>query len=144
MLNLRVERLLVRKDSMVINLVRMVGRASAQCRKTCSVVRLSSQRSRFGYGDNTNKLLRELQEDEMGLDDQKWVMKGDELSLELIEDEEVPLVEGVLDGALGAFGEWGCCFGDGVLVSSSVRLMDNFLGRISVIFGFLESLEVEA
>ncbi|GJU88610.1 hypothetical protein Tco_1301033 [Tanacetum coccineum] len=30
------------------------------------------------------------------------VVKGDELSLELFRDEDVPLVDGVLDGALGA------------------------------------------
>ncbi|GKC53562.1 hypothetical protein Tco_1076307 [Tanacetum coccineum] len=70
----RAKRLVVRKDLVEVNLVQRVVRASAQCRKTCSVVRLSSQISRFGYGDNTSKLLREPQEGEMGLDDQKQVM----------------------------------------------------------------------
>ncbi|GJU10856.1 hypothetical protein Tco_1133252 [Tanacetum coccineum] len=68
---------------------------------------------------------------------------GDELSLELFEDEDVPLVDGVLDGALGAFGDLGCCCGDGILESSSVISMNNFLGGIIEIFGFLASLEVE-
>ncbi|GJW29353.1 hypothetical protein Tco_0046228 [Tanacetum coccineum] len=66
-----VERLVVRKDLVEVNLVRRVVRESAQCRKTCSVVRLSSQKSKFGYGDNTSKLLREPQGGEMGLDDQR-------------------------------------------------------------------------
>ncbi|GJX79647.1 hypothetical protein Tco_0789714 [Tanacetum coccineum] len=39
-------------------------------------------------------------------------LNEDELSLELIEDEDVPLVDGVLEGA---FGDLGCCCGDGVL-----------------------------
>ncbi|GJQ91794.1 hypothetical protein Tco_0002933 [Tanacetum coccineum] len=60
-----------------------------------------------------------------------------------IDDEDVPLVDGVLDGALGAFGDRGCYFGDGILASSCVRLMNNFLGEIIMIFGFLEALEVE-
>ncbi|GJS52460.1 hypothetical protein Tco_0625822 [Tanacetum coccineum] len=50
----------------------------------------------------------------------------------------------VLDDALSAFGDFGCCSGDGVFESSLVRSTNNFLGRIIVIFGFLESLEVEA
>nr|GEZ38638.1 hypothetical protein [Tanacetum cinerariifolium]GEZ38911.1 hypothetical protein [Tanacetum cinerariifolium] len=93
----------------------MVVRASVECRKTCSVVRLLSQRSRFGYGYNIDKLLRKPQEGEMGLDDHKQVL--DEKFLE----EDVTLVEGVLDGALGAFSEYGCCCGDGVFKSSSIR-----------------------
>ncbi|GKD34639.1 hypothetical protein Tco_1250148 [Tanacetum coccineum] len=109
MLNLRVGRLVGRKDLVEVNLVWRVVSASAQCRKTCSVVRLSSQRSRFGYGDNTNKLLREPQE-------------GDELSLELIEDDDVPLVDGVLEGALGEFGDGGSCLGDGVLALSHPQI----------------------
>ncbi|GKE04032.1 hypothetical protein Tco_1396050 [Tanacetum coccineum] len=66
----------------------------------------------------------------------------DELNLELIEDD-VPLVYGVLEGALGAFGDGGCSVGDGVLASYLVRSMNNFLGGIIEIFGFLESFEVE-
>ncbi|GKB58326.1 hypothetical protein Tco_0914512 [Tanacetum coccineum] len=65
------------------------------------------------------------------------------LIFEEIDDEDVPLVDGVLDGALGAFGDRGCYFGDGILASSCVRLMNNFLGEIIMIFGFLEALEVE-
>ncbi|GKC47044.1 hypothetical protein Tco_1064766 [Tanacetum coccineum] len=72
------------------------------------------------------------------------VMSMDELSLDLIKDEDVPLVDGVLDGALGAFGDLVCCCGDGVFESSLVRSMNNFLGGISVIFSFLEILEVKA
>ncbi|GKE17590.1 hypothetical protein Tco_1425167 [Tanacetum coccineum] len=68
---------------------------------------------------------------------------GDELSLELFEDEDVPLVDGVLDDALGAFGDLGCCCSDGVLESSLIRSMNNFLGGIIEIFGFLASFEVE-
>ncbi|GKB03585.1 hypothetical protein Tco_0831728 [Tanacetum coccineum] len=61
---------------------------------------------------------------------------GDELILEAIDDEEVSLVD-------GAFGDRGCCFGEGVLSSSCVRSMNNFLGGIIMILGFLESLEVK-
>ncbi|GJT31328.1 hypothetical protein Tco_0911603 [Tanacetum coccineum] len=44
---------------------------------------------------------------------------GNELRLEAIEEEEdVPLADGVLNGALGAFGDMGLCFSDGVLASS--------------------------
>ncbi|GJT54662.1 retrovirus-related pol polyprotein from transposon TNT 1-94 [Tanacetum coccineum] len=39
---------------------------------------------------------------------------GERLSLEAIDDEDVPLMDGVLDGSLGAFGERDCCFGNGV------------------------------
>ncbi|GJV85868.1 hypothetical protein Tco_1525766 [Tanacetum coccineum] len=70
-------------------------------------------------------------------------MEGCGRNLEAINDEDVPLVDGVLDGALSAFGERGCCFGDGVLASSCVRSMNNLLGGIIMIFGFLEALEVE-
>ncbi|GKB83073.1 hypothetical protein Tco_0949968 [Tanacetum coccineum] len=49
---------------------------------------------------------------------------GDEFSLELIEDEDVPLVDGVLEGA---FGDLGCVCGEGVLSSSCVTSMNNFL-----------------
>ncbi|GJU77481.1 hypothetical protein Tco_1274551 [Tanacetum coccineum] len=61
---------------------------------------------------------------------------GERLSLEIEDEEDVPLVDGVLKGALGAFG-------DGVLASSWVRSMNNFLGGLIVIFGFLVDLEVE-
>nr|GEU78976.1 hypothetical protein [Tanacetum cinerariifolium] len=39
---------------------------------------------------------------------------GDELSLEFIEDDDVPIVDGVLEGALGAFGDGGCCVDEGI------------------------------
>nr|GEZ06903.1 hypothetical protein [Tanacetum cinerariifolium] len=65
------------------------------------------------------------------------------VSLEVIDDEDVPLLDGVLDDALGAFGDRGSCFGDGVLASSYVRSMNNFLGEMIMIFSFLEALEVE-
>ncbi|GJY20841.1 hypothetical protein Tco_0393407 [Tanacetum coccineum] len=42
------------------------------------------------------------------------------------------IVDGVLDGALGAFGDRGC-FGDEVLASSCVRSMNNLLGGRKVI-----------
>ncbi|GKB29401.1 hypothetical protein Tco_0868802 [Tanacetum coccineum] len=84
----------------------------------------------------------------MGGGDRVWKAKssevvGEGLSFEAIDDEDVPLVDGVLDGALGAFGDRGCYFGDVILASSCVRLMNNFLGEIIMIFGFLEALEVE-
>ncbi|GKD44539.1 hypothetical protein Tco_1269184, partial [Tanacetum coccineum] len=61
------------------------------------------------------------------------VMKGDELSLELIEDEDVPLVEGILEGA---FGELGCCFGDGVsaMIKWQVRRTFGILSLIVDLF----------
>ena len=40
---------------------------------------------------------------------------GDEFGLE--QDEDVPLVEGVLIGAIGARGELGLAIGDGVISS---------------------------
>ncbi|GJR15966.1 hypothetical protein Tco_0798618 [Tanacetum coccineum] len=112
MLSLRVKRLVVRKDSMVVNLVWKVVGASGGDRvwkaKSSGVV---------GEGVSVMSIA--------------------------IDDEDVPLVDGVLDGALGAFGDRGCYFGDGILASSCVRLMNNFLGEIIMIFGFLEALEVE-
>ncbi|GJX19342.1 hypothetical protein Tco_0222019 [Tanacetum coccineum] len=67
-----------------------------------------------------------------------------EFSLEAMDDEEVALVDGVFDGALGALGDESWCFGKGVLVSSLVRSMNNCLGGMMVIFGLLEGLEVKA
>ncbi|GJV10945.1 hypothetical protein Tco_1352486 [Tanacetum coccineum] len=47
----------------------------------------------------------------------------DELSLEVIEEEEdVPLVDGFLNGTLGVFGDRDLCFSDGVLTSSWLGL----------------------
>nr|GEX02316.1 hypothetical protein [Tanacetum cinerariifolium] len=42
----------------------------------------------------------------------------DDLCLEVMEDEEVPLVVGVFEGEIGALGDESWCLGDGVLVSS--------------------------
>ncbi|GKC51795.1 hypothetical protein Tco_1074540 [Tanacetum coccineum] len=50
-----------------------------------------------------------------------------------IEDEEVFLVDGGLEGALGALGDESLSLGDGVFVSSMM-----------LIFGLLEALEMEA
>ncbi|GJS44508.1 hypothetical protein Tco_0569551 [Tanacetum coccineum] len=73
------------------------------------------------------------------------VMNGDKLSLEAIEEEEdILIVNGVLNGALGVVGDIGLCFGDGVLASSCVRSMNNYLDGMIVILGFLVFLEVEA
>ncbi|GJZ67451.1 reverse transcriptase domain-containing protein [Tanacetum coccineum] len=56
---------------------------------------------------------------------------GDEFSLEAIkEEEDVPLVDGILNGSLGAFDDMGFCFGDGVLASSWVRSMNNCFGEL--------------
>ena len=58
-----------------------------------------------------------------------------------MEEVEFPLVEGVLDGALGALGDehWGC--GDGVVLSSFVRSMKSCLGGIMTSFCFLALFE---
>ncbi|GKB04023.1 hypothetical protein Tco_0832166 [Tanacetum coccineum] len=63
-----------------------------------------------------------------------------DFSLEAIEDEEVSLVDGVFEGAFGALGEetWYC--GDGVVVSSCVRSINNLFGGIMLIFGLLEEV----
>ncbi|GKA64476.1 hypothetical protein Tco_0764082, partial [Tanacetum coccineum] len=53
------------------------------------------------------------------------------------EDEEVSLVDGVLEGALGALG-------DGAFMSSWVKSINNYFGGMMLIFGLLEALEMEA
>ena len=59
------------------------------------------------------------------------------------EEEEVPFVEGVFDGALGAFGDKHLGGGDGVVLSSLVRSMKSCLGGMMTNFCFLEVLEME-
>ncbi|GJZ90138.1 DNA repair protein RAD51 homolog 2 isoform X1 [Tanacetum coccineum] len=61
-----------------------------------------------------------------------------------MDDEKVALVDGVFDGAFSALGNESWCFGEGVLVSSLVRSMNNCLGGMMVSFGLLKGLEVEA
>ena len=59
------------------------------------------------------------------------------------EDEEVPCVEGVFDGALGALGDGHFGGGDGVMLSSLVKSMKSCLGGMTTSFCFLEVLEFE-
>ena len=59
------------------------------------------------------------------------------------EDEEVPCVEGVLEGALGALGDEHFGEGDGVLLSSFVKSMKSWFGGMTTSFCFLEVLEFE-
>nr|GEW37807.1 hypothetical protein [Tanacetum cinerariifolium] len=61
------------------------------------------------------------------------VENGDELSLEAIEEEEdVFLVDGVLNGALDAFGDMRLCFGDVVLASSCECYFEKCLPLVSL------------
>nr|GEY65326.1 hypothetical protein [Tanacetum cinerariifolium] len=97
MFSLRVERLVVRKDLVVVNLVRKVVGASGDG---------------IGGGDGVLKAksIEVICES---------VRNGDELSFEAIEEEnDVPLVDGVLNEALGVFSDMGLCFGNGDLTSS--------------------------
>ncbi|GJZ20957.1 hypothetical protein Tco_0557996 [Tanacetum coccineum] len=58
-------------------------------------------------------------------------------------DEEVSLVDGVLEGALGALGDEIASLGDEVFVSSWVKSTNNCFGGMILIFGLLETLEIE-
>ncbi|GJU87916.1 retrovirus-related pol polyprotein from transposon TNT 1-94 [Tanacetum coccineum] len=58
--------------------------------------------------------------------------------------EEVSFVDGVLEGALGALGDEFGSLGDGVFVSSWVKSTNNCFGGMMLIFGLLETLEMEA
>nr|GEX20208.1 hypothetical protein [Tanacetum cinerariifolium] len=50
---------------------------------------------------------------------------GERVIVMSIEDEDVPLVDVVLEGALGALGDLSCYCGDGVFQLSSIRLKMN-------------------
>ncbi|GKC98253.1 hypothetical protein Tco_1168528 [Tanacetum coccineum] len=69
--------------------------------------------------------------------------KGDGVS-NWTSNEEVSLVDGVLEGALGALGDEFGSLGDGVFVSSWVKSTNNCFGGMMLIFGLLETLEMEA
>ncbi|GJV33957.1 hypothetical protein Tco_1394357 [Tanacetum coccineum] len=70
--------------------------------------------------------------------------KTNSITIQSIEDEEVSLVDGVLEGALGALGDEIRSLGDEVFVSSWVKSTNNCLGGMMLIFGLLEALEIEA
>ncbi|GJZ52956.1 hypothetical protein Tco_0607841 [Tanacetum coccineum] len=57
---------------------------------------------------------------------------------------EVSFVNGVLEGALGALGDEFGSLGDRVFVSSWVKSTNNCFGGMMLIFGLLETLEMEA
>ena len=76
-------------------------------------------------------------------------MEGDDESVgdfgvNLIEEDEVPLAGGVLEGALGALGDDSWSLGDGVMFSSFVKSMTSCFGGRMVSFGFFDGLVMEA
>ncbi|GJW22459.1 hypothetical protein Tco_0033081 [Tanacetum coccineum] len=86
-----------------------------------------------------------LKEDPESSTCRRHVEEDGDLSLEAIEDEEVALVDGVFEGAFGALGDKWWCVGNGVLVYTEVQTQqNNCLGRMMLIFGLLDGLEVEA
>ncbi|GJX06608.1 hypothetical protein Tco_0194540 [Tanacetum coccineum] len=71
------------------------------------------------------------------------------LELDVVEkplEEEILVgsIDGVLEGALGALGDDIRSLGDGVFVSSWVKSTNNCFGGMMLIFGLLETLEIEA
>ncbi|GKB59761.1 hypothetical protein Tco_0915947, partial [Tanacetum coccineum] len=72
-----------------------------------------------------------------------WTSSG-VIGERLIKDEEVSLVDGVLEGALGALGDEIRSLGNGVVMSSWVKSTNNCFGGMMLIFGLLETLEIEA
>ena len=59
------------------------------------------------------------------------------------DEVDAPLVDEVLEGALGALGDEHCGGGDGVVLSSWVRSMMRCLGGMMTIFCLLEDLDME-
>nr|GEY24887.1 hypothetical protein [Tanacetum cinerariifolium] len=70
----------------------------------------------------------------------QYVEKLDDKNLEAMEDEEVSLVDGVFKSAFEALGEetWYC--GDGFVVSSCVRSINNLFGGTMLTFDLLEEV----
>ncbi|GKC16087.1 hypothetical protein Tco_1012869 [Tanacetum coccineum] len=60
------------------------------------------------------------------------------------DEDEVSLVDGVLEGALGALGDDSCSLCDGVIVSLFVKSIKSCFGYMMVNFGFFDGLEMEA
>ncbi|GJX75197.1 hypothetical protein Tco_0313792 [Tanacetum coccineum] len=72
-----------------------------------------------------------------------WTL-SDVIGKRSIKDEEVSLVDGVLEGALGALGDEIESLVDGVFMSYWVKSTNNCFGGMMLIFGLLETLEIEA
>ncbi|GKB44717.1 hypothetical protein Tco_0889659 [Tanacetum coccineum] len=78
-----------------------------------------------------------LLEDVIGEDDCDDDDCDEEMSLS-IEEDEVSLVDGVLEGAFGALGDDSRSLGDEFIVSSFVMSMKSCFGGMMVIFGFFD------